>query len=199
MALSSLLSMIGASDLLWGHGAMLCFLFILVLLVEFSVDSEGVGSIKKPEPAPHQELLRVSFLMTSSPCLLLAIAGSRVKVTISLDGSMVSLKSLLKSGYEGFNFRGRLDFPTPVDDFPFVEGRYGLRLAVFFGISTMSTGIPPVDKASGLKMSMDADSSTVGPEEPCIWSISEMVRPLWIERVRLSGLRLVVPGWSLLL
>merc|ERR1712045_841558 len=72
--LASLLLAIWTSDFLRGHGAMLCFLFIFGLLVFIasSAGTGGVGSIKKPEPAPLQELLRVSSLMVSSPLSLLA-------------------------------------------------------------------------------------------------------------------------------
>ena len=176
MMLSSLLLAIWTSDFLRGHGAMLSFLVIFGLLVciASSAGTGEVGSIKKPEPAPLQELLRVSSLMVSSPLSLLAMVGSRVKVAVALDRSMVSLKSLPMSGCEIFSFRGTLDFPTPVLDFPFADGRPGPRLVSIFGMSTMSSGLPPVDRTSGLKLSTAIGSSIVDPEETWILSTLEV-------------------------
>lgn len=177
-----LLLVLDASDLFRGHGAILGFLFIAggLFWYVFSVESGGVGSIRKPEPAPHRELLRVSSLMTSLPCLLLAIAGSRLKVTVVPDGSTVSLKSLLMSGYEGSGFRVEPDFPTPVADLPFFEGRLGPceALVAFIEMSTMSSGLPPVDRARGLGLSMDIGLLVVGLEVTWFRPTSEMVMPL---------------------
>ena len=155
---------------------MLCFLFIFGLLVWIASSAEtgGVGSIKKPEPAPFQELLRVSTLMVSSPVSLLAIAGSRAKVAVALDRSMVNLKSLPMSGCETFSFRGALDFPTPVLDFPFADGQPGPRLVSFFGMSRMSSGLPPVDITSGLRLSTAVGSLDADLEKTWILSTSEV-------------------------